>query len=227
MSTTGTYTFDPENADIVTEAFDRIGVRPDAITGEHITSAMRSMAFCLMKYGNLGLNQYKVETFTLTPSTVGQTSFTLNTRVIRIATARHRRVSEATDTPMYPVGRSDYDYLHKKTTTGNRPDRYFLDRQRAACVMYVYPAFDNITDTVIISALVKTQDVGSLSDTPDVPWYWLDLLCSSMATRLAEKYAVDRLAEKALLEKDAMTLAIAEHRETADTVFTVNLNRGQ
>jgi len=226
MSTTNTYSFGLENADVLTEAFERIGVRAASITGEHIASALRSISLLFVDWHNRGMRQYKVEHFTLTPTSIGQNSFTLNPRVLRIFTCVHRiTTGRVTDTPVYQIGRQDYDYIANKTQTGSRTDRIFLDKQRNAPVAYVWPAFDTLANSLILSAIVRNEDVGYGSDNPDIPYIWYDAICASLARRLAEKYAESRLEEKVLLERDAVNLAMYEDSDNGPTQFTCNLNR--
>lgn len=61
MSTSGTYTFDPSFVDIVLDAFDRIQVRPAAITPDHMLSARRSLNQLFVRFSNNQINLWKVD----------------------------------------------------------------------------------------------------------------------------------------------------------------------
>lgn len=72
MTTSNTYAFASEfsNADMLLDAFDRVQVRPEAITNEHMVSARRSMNLILSRWANRGVNLWKVELETV-PLTQG------------------------------------------------------------------------------------------------------------------------------------------------------------
>lgn len=61
MATSGTYNFDPSLADIVLDAFDRIQVRPAALTIDHMTSARRSLNQIFVRWSNRGLNLWAID----------------------------------------------------------------------------------------------------------------------------------------------------------------------
>lgn len=61
MTTSGTYAFAPSLADIVLDAFDRIQVRPAAITVDHMASARRSLNQIFVRYANRGLNLWLID----------------------------------------------------------------------------------------------------------------------------------------------------------------------
>lgn len=61
MTTSGTYTFDPALVDIVLDAFDRIQIRPAAITPDHMLSARRSLNQLFVRFSNNQINLWKVD----------------------------------------------------------------------------------------------------------------------------------------------------------------------
>ena len=61
MATSGTYTFDPALVDIVLDAFDRIQIRPSAITPDHMLSARRSLNQLFVRFSNNQVNLWKVD----------------------------------------------------------------------------------------------------------------------------------------------------------------------
>jgi hypothetical protein len=229
MATSGTYTNSSiENADLIADAFERIGKDPDSIVTKHIDSALRSLFFLMSEWAARGVKEWKVEKFTFAASngfTTGASSLTLAARVIRIVTMVHRH--DNVDTPVKLIGRQDYEYLVNKGQAGNRPDRAFLDRQRAAPILYFWPVLDNNTDSLIITAFVYMQDIGELSDNPEIPLFWQEALVSGLAAKLAEKYAPERLSEKITLANNAFKLARGEDRDPAPTKLRVRFRGGR
>lgn len=65
MTSSGTYNFQLDNADIILEAFDRCEIRPPAITGTQMVSAKRSLNLELQRWANLGVNLWAVELITI------------------------------------------------------------------------------------------------------------------------------------------------------------------
>jgi len=62
MSTSGTYLFtSPQSEQIITDAYERIGIVPSPITLEQIQTAQRSMNFILSSWVNKGLNLWTVQ----------------------------------------------------------------------------------------------------------------------------------------------------------------------
>jgi hypothetical protein len=61
MSTSGTYRFSsPQSEQIITDAYERIGIIPDALTDQQITTAQRSLNFILTSWINRGLNLWSI-----------------------------------------------------------------------------------------------------------------------------------------------------------------------
>jgi hypothetical protein len=77
MSTSGTYNFgSPENEQIITEAYERVGVIGDIITQQKIDTALRSINLILSSWINEGLNLFTVKQGMLS-LTSGQSSYVL------------------------------------------------------------------------------------------------------------------------------------------------------
>jgi hypothetical protein len=61
MATSGTYAWDPTLVDIGLDAFDRIQIRPSAITPDHMFSLRRSLNQVLVRWSNRQVNLWTVE----------------------------------------------------------------------------------------------------------------------------------------------------------------------
>lgn len=66
MTSSGTYSFELANSDVILESFDRCEIRPSSITGEHMVSAKRSLNLELQRWSNLGVNLWAVDLITTT-----------------------------------------------------------------------------------------------------------------------------------------------------------------
>jgi len=65
MTTSGTYAFSPAVVDIVLDAFERINIRPAAITPDHMFSARRSINLTMVRWSNRGINLWAVDEQTI------------------------------------------------------------------------------------------------------------------------------------------------------------------
>lgn len=61
MTASGTYAFNPAIVDLVLDAFDRMQIRPSAITPDHMFSAQRSVNQVLVRWSNRGVNLWAVD----------------------------------------------------------------------------------------------------------------------------------------------------------------------
>lgn len=86
MTTSGTTDWFLDNAGIVTEAFDRIGIRPTALTREHFTSATRSLNLELQTWSNKGVNLFQVDLQNI-PLVQGVPTYTLPEDTVNILDA--------------------------------------------------------------------------------------------------------------------------------------------
>lgn len=191
MATTGTYTFDPDIAEIFDEAFERAGLDPRAIGASHIRSALRSLKFMLnSEWATIGVRQWMIAEGSAELE-VGQTSFTLPAGAIDIMQAVLRRNGH--DTEMGTMSRSDYLALVDKDRPG-RPDRYFVDRQAGTKVVRIWQAAENATDIIVYDYFRQIQDVGEMANTLQMPAHAFEACVAGLAYNLAVKFNADRVS---------------------------------
>lgn len=90
MATSETWAFgSPQNEQIIYDAYERIGILPDLVTGQKVKTANRSINFILQSWVNKGLNLWTVQQamISLNPN---QTSYTLPDHAIDILEATIR-----------------------------------------------------------------------------------------------------------------------------------------
>lgn len=203
--------FTPDNASLVTEAFERCGIRPSAIGGEHIRSAMLSMDLLMVEWVNNGFREWFYEPLTIDSTTypleytAGSTFFTLPERVTQIFTATWREAG--IDTPLYGISHSDYDYIHKKDNEGSKPDRYFLDRSTFAPKLYIWPVLADSAHSIQLTVLTQSPDLGNFGESSIISYQWLEACAAGLAARLALKYAPERLNTLKMEYKDQYEIA--------------------
>lgn len=233
MPTSGRYLFNPDLAEIVDEAFERCRIDPALITARHIESARRSIRFMCADWATEEHHEFRIRqrTVTLTQGTGTYTgadtggSPPWGTNVIDVLGIVLRR--SGYDTPMTMISRSDHLDLPNKTQQG-RPDQYYVNKQRDALSITLWPIPENSTDQLILDLLVKFEDGDAAAQNADIPYYMFDAFASGLAARLAEKYAPPELEEKLWLKAGrALKRGTVAQREPGDIRLTpVNRGRG-
>jgi hypothetical protein len=211
-------TFDPTFAEVLSEAFSNCGIRPQLVTQEHIDEAIRSANYALVKFSNRGVKQYSLSyrTLTLNPASA---SYVLPEDVIDVWAATTLR--DGAETPIWPISRTDYLTIPKKTNTG-RPYNYFFDKGATGTnqrTIYLWPMPDRTTDVLNYWALTRHTDVTDLSSVGPMAYEWLDAYANEIAVRMALKYAPDRLAGLTTLAEQSFQLAYSANRERAPVRF--------
>lgn len=189
MSLTGTYSFDPQLAELLDEAFERAGVDPAAPGQNMIAAARRSLRFMLSsEWSTFGFNQWQVHQGTET-MTVGKADFYLPPGGIDIWDVVLRRAGR--DTEMYLISRDEYLVLTDKTKQG-RPSRLYLDKQTGRPRAFFWECGVNVTDIIVYNYLRQMQDATghspSLKTTLDMPVTSLECAVAGLAWRMAQKF---------------------------------------
>lgn len=228
---TDLYSFDPDLADAIEEAFERAGIAPIAIGQAHIDSVLRSMRYMLnSEWSLLGMRQWMIVQDTYTTVT-GQPYFDLPTGAIDVFNMMLRR--QFADTQMYGISRSDYDAISTKGVEG-RPNQFFVNKSYNRLRVYMWPVPENDTDTVVFDYLRQVSNAGQMYNTFQMPPLALDCFVTGLAMRLAQKFNRDRYNElrveyggpKYPEQQGGKLLHIrAQSGENADLQFTFSRRR--
>ena len=124
MAVSGTYGFNPQLADHIDEAFERCGIDPAELKARHIRSATRSANLMLTDWPNFGYKQFTLA-FVSQALVSGENTITLPIGAYDIFHSTLKRSDGESE--MYPISRSDYNAIHRKTLDG-KPERYFVDQ---------------------------------------------------------------------------------------------------
>jgi hypothetical protein len=182
------------------------------------------MNFMALEWANRGINLWTVEqgSQVLTPGT-----FTYTMPADTIDLIEHQLRTDAgstsgqTDYTLSRISVSDYAQLSNKLTQG-MPLQIYVDRQRAAPVVYLWPVPDNTqTYTLVYWKMRRIQDVGTGgANTIDIPARFLPCLVAGLAYYVAMKRpdAADRLSFLKQEYEVQWDLAAGEDREKASTV---------
>jgi hypothetical protein len=223
MATSGTAVFNPDFTELVEEAFERAGL--ELRSGYDFQTARRSMNFMSLEWANRGINLWTVEqgSQVLTP---GVASYTMAADTIDLIEYQIRtdagNISSQTDYTITRMSVSDYAQISNKLTQG-MPLQIYIDRQRDAPIVYLWPVPDN-TQTYTLSywRLRRIQDVGaSGANTIDVPARFLPCLVAGLAYYIAMKKPEAAPRLQFLKEQYDIQWALAsdEDRDKATTRF--------
>ena len=182
MAISGTTSFNLAIDDIINEAFAQIG--GEAILGEDVIEARRSLDLLLREWQNRGFALWKTDLGTFTAST-SDASETLPTNLIDVIMATVRKGT--TDMELQRLTMSDYERLPTKDTTG-RPVQYAIQHGTSAQTMYLWPLADAAdTYTIRYRYFGYTDDNSKSTYNADVPTRMLPALTAGLAYKMSLK----------------------------------------
>lgn len=101
--------------------------------------------------------------------------------------------------PMGVLNRDDYSNLPNKTLQTTRPTEYWYDKQ-IATQLRVWPIPNSTTGQLVVQTHRQIQDVGTLSESIEVPQRWLEYVIDALAYRVGAELPRGEL-EPGKLEK--------------------------
>jgi len=231
-TTSGTYTFDKTFAidEIIEEAYERIGMQPNA--GFNLKSARRSLNIMFQEWANRGLHYWEVANNSLT-LVDGQSVYTMYRStgdgtsdatavygVDDILEASYRN-SSSVDFPLTKINRSAYQALSNKTDEGT-PTQYFVQRfiDKVTITLYLTPGSTEAGNTINYYYVKRIQDVGNYTNATDVPYRFVPCMVSGLAYYLSQKFAPQRTQELKLLYEDELQRALSEDGSSSSTFIT-------
>jgi len=215
MATSGTRTFNPKFAELLSEAFSRIQIRPAAITQDHIEEAVRSANLMFVSFGNRVQHQFQLQEVTQA-LTASDPTFDLPVGALDVWSMVVRK--DGVDTPVWPMARKDYQRIPDKANEG-RPFNFFVERGKvgnALRTVTLWPTPDGTSaDEAIMWVLMRPEDATGLPENISVAWEWFDAYACDLTARLAEKYAPEQYDAKSIMAERAFLTAKGGDRERA------------
>lgn len=186
MTTSGTTTFNLDFIEAIDEAYERCGI--EERTGYEMRTARRSANLLMLDWANRGINLWTVEERTQV-LTAEDGEYTLGTDVVDLLETMIQLPNQSTTTRLNVTRVSVSTFANRTNPdlTG-RPTEIYVDRQRDAPVIYLWPLpDDNGPYTLVYWVLRRVQDVGVYTNTGDFPFRFLPAFISGLAHFLAEK----------------------------------------
>ena len=184
MATSGTRTFSLTAVDAIEEAYELAGL--EYRTGYDGVTARRSMNIMFADWSNRGIQIWEVEQVSL-DLVEGTTSYDLNQYDIDVLDAVIRRTTNGiqTDFQIDRIDRGEYLDIPNKETKA-RVTQYYVERTITP-KLYVWPAPENSTDTLISYRWKRIQDVNAGAEDIDIPSRFMPCLVTGLAFNLALK----------------------------------------
>tara|TARA_R110000744_G_C19253297_1_gene550531 strand:- start:386 stop:1075 length:690 start_codon:yes stop_codon:yes gene_type:complete len=222
MATSGTATFNMDFTEIAEEAWERAG--REMRSGYDLRTARRSMNLLTIEWVNRGVNLWTIEegSVSLTEST---SQYTLEVDTIdlleHVIRTNAGNTSTQSDLTINRIGVGDYASIPNKLTEG-RPIQMWIDRQRDAPVLNLWPVPDK-SDTYVLRywRIRRIQDAGAGVETADMNYRFLPCLVAGLAYNIALKVPelVQRIPMLKEVYEEAFALAAAEDREKTSEYY--------
>lgn len=225
MTSSGTYSFGLSNADIVTGAFDRIGVRRTSLLAEHMISGYRQANLALVKLSNLQPNLWTEETQEVA-LVEGTATYTLEARTIMVLIATTRTGSDTTqnDRVLGPLSAIEYQSIPNKASEGV-PSVYWFNRQITPQITLWYVPDASSTYTLRLQTVRQVQDANLTGgETPDLPYRWLDWFEAEIAARLARIWKPELEMERKKDAAEAWQVAAVQDTENVSMAIVPGLS---
>ena len=231
-TTSGTYTFDKTFSidEIIEEAYERIGLQPNA--GFNLKSARRSLNIMFQEWANRGLHYWEVAnnsltlvdgqaTYTMYRSTADGTSDATAVYGVDDVLEAAYRNSSSVDFPLTKISRSQYQALSNKTDEGT-PTQYFVQRfiDKVTITLYLTPGSTEAGNTINYYYVKRIQDVGVYTNATDVPYRFVPCMVSGLSYYLSQKFPPQRTQELKLLYEDELQRALAEDGSPSSTYIS-------
>ena len=218
MVTSGTYDFRPDVEELISEAFERVGIDPQALTGYQAKTARRSLNLTFNDLSNRGINYWALKNteLVLTP---GQVKYTLPKGTIELLDVALREQSSngPFDTAMLQLSIADYNVLPNKNIAG-RPHLWFFDRKYTP-ELYLYQPPNRADYSVLYWAVHQIEDITGSAQDANIPYRVTDCACAGLAARLALKLAPDRY--EILAQDYERTFALLEKADNEGVTISI------
>lgn len=202
MTTSGTYTFNPTLGELTLYSHMMAGVKPTAITQEHMFATRMGTNMMLARWSNQGVNLWAVDLQTVT-LIQGTSTYNVDASTVMILDAYMTTVNGSvyTDRPILPISRSEYSTFPNKLQQGFSTV-YWFDRLTSPTVT-LWPVPDGTSATYLKYYRVRQiQDANFTSaQTVEIPYRWLEAFSDGLAYRIS-KIWTPGIAEKLKLQAD-------------------------
>ena len=187
MASSGTHNFTLDIADVIEEAYERIG--SELRTGYDYRTARRSLDLLMLEWQNKGLNLWKVKNASLS-LTAGTGSYALPAErvdVIEGVLRTDEGTNQQTDLHMDRISVSNWARQTNKLQQG-RPTQFYIEQAPTGITLRFWQVPDKSTYVFNYWYMERIEDSGKpASNNVDVPSRFLPPLVSGLAYYIALK----------------------------------------
>ena len=224
MATTGTYNYAPSLGDLTLYAFNLCGVRPTALTQEHMQSARTAANLVQAEWAARGVNLWKVELVTqsliqaVATYNVDASIITILDAYITVGTG-----AAATDRYILPISRTEYASYANKTMQGF-PTVYWLDRLQNP-TLTLWPVPDGNEVSISYYAVQQLEDAEFASAAqPDIQYYFTKAYAYALAAELAMIWAKEAFQLLSVEAEKAFEKAAEQNVENNSVFFSPTMS---
>lgn len=190
----GAFSYLLTNGSVITEAFDRLQIRPTDIDRHMMMSARTSMNLEFVEWEDAGFNFWKTMTGTI-DLRPGVETYDLPPDLVTLEEVWHSRVNGNgsgvdLDRILVPITRTGYAALTNKRQKGTITQYWFRMEIVPRITLWQVPSVGAPLHVVRWFGLQQMQDANLAGgESPDVPRRAYETFVSAMTRRLAEKFA--------------------------------------
>jgi hypothetical protein len=217
MTSSGTYTFDPNLGELVLYAYNIAGLRNTSLTQEHFEAARMAANMMLASWSNQGVNLWAVDLQTV-PLVAGQATYTVPDNTVVMLDAYIQNTSSGsnpTDRIILSISRTEYASYPNKEQQGF-PTVFWYDRLLSPTVT-LWPVPDGVSaQTLKYYRLVQLQDSAYTGgQTVNIPYLWMEAFADGLAYRLAKIWNQAAAITLKAVADESYKIAADQNIETA------------
>jgi hypothetical protein len=226
VTSSGTYSFNLSNGEVVLAAYERVQIRTPSIRQEHMATARREINLLFSEWSNKQVNLWEV-TLNSIAAVQGTATYSIPANVVMmldVYRTLNNGQANQTDIYMTPVSRTEYATYASKFVQGP-PTIYWFDRLESPTVT-LWPVPDGQGPyTINYYACTQMQDANIPGgETPDVPYRWLDAMVAGLSYRLSKTYAPQLEQVRKADAMEAWQVAATQDTENVSLVLSPGLS---
>lgn len=212
VTTSQTYNFNPSNAEIISQAFSRIGIRRGEILTQHLQDAVMELNILFSRLNNQGPNLWTVDLQSI-PLIQGIATYSVPDETIQVLDVFIRFGNPSVDRILYALSRTEYASLSNKNSQGF-PSQFWFDRTIAPNITFYLTPDANGPYTAYYYRFRQIQDsMLSNGQVAEIPNRWIDAIIAGLAHRMSRIYAPNLEQIRKMDADDAWNIAAAQDVE--------------
>lgn len=207
---------------IIEDAFRRCRMRPEQLTADMLDMARQTLFLRLSALPQRGLQLWTIDDEQIA-LVAGTASYTMPTGTVDVTKVLYDDGSSEVE--ITRISHDIYATIPDKATQG-RPTMFWLDRQRDAPVMRLWPT-PSAADNLTVWRKRHIMDVGDYTNTLDIPQRWHDAIIADLAAQLALKtpeVEANLVGPLKGMADEAVLLAQREDSDAAPLRFRPNIS---